>query len=96
METVITIRMATIADAKDILEIYASYITDATFEYDVPSIEEFAERISRTLSRYPYIAAIENNHIIGYAYASALKERAAYARAVETTIYLQQDCRGRG
>lgn len=94
----ITIRMATEADAEDLLAIYAPYITCTaiTFEYEVPSVEEFAGRISHTLNKYPYIVAVENSRIIGYAYASAFNERAAYDRSVETTVYLRQDCRGRG
>ena len=98
METAITIRMATEADAKDILKIYAPYITDTaiSFEYEVPSAEEFAQRIKSTLTKYPYIVALEDGQIIGYAYASAFKPRSAYDWAVETTVYLKQDCRGRG
>lgn len=92
------LRMATKEDAEEILEIYAPYVTDTaiTFEYEVPSVQEFAERISNIIKKYPYIVAIENKRIIGYAYASAFKERAAYDWAVETTVYLRQDCRGKG
>lgn len=98
MNTNITIRMATKADAKEILDIYAPYVknTAISFEYDVPSVEEFAERIKNILRKYPYIVAIDSNHIIGYAYVSSFKERAAYDRAVETTVYISQDCRGKG
>ena len=94
----VTIRMATNADAKEILEIYTPYVKDTaiSFEYDVPSVDEFAERINNTLKRYPYIVAIDNNQIIGYAYASSFKARVAYDWAVETTIYLRQDCKGKG
>ncbi len=98
METDIILRMATKEDAEEILEIYAPYVTDTaiSFEYHVPSVKEFAERITHIMKKYPYIVAIENNRIIGYAYASAFKERAAYDWAVETTVYLRQDCRGKG
>ena len=77
MEKDITIRMATTEDAKEILDIYTPYITDTaiTFEYDVPSVEEFQERIKNTLNRYPYIVAIENNRIIGYSYVSPFNKR---------------------
>ena len=98
MEANIAIRMATKTDAKDILEIYAPYVTDTaiTFEYDVPSAQEFAERIERTLTKYPFLITIEDNRIVGYAYASEFKGRAAYDWAAETTVYLRRDCRGRG
>lgn len=96
--TNVTMRMATKADAKEILDIYEPYVRNSaiSFEYDVPSIEEFTERINNILKKYPYIVAVDNNQIIGYAYVSSFKERVAYDWAVETTIYLSQDCRGKG
>lgn len=98
MNTSVTIRMATKADAKEILEIYAPYVkeTAISFEYDVPSVEEFTERINNVLIKYPYLVAMNSNHIIGYAYASSFRKRFAYDWAVETTIYISQDCRGKG
>lgn len=98
MNTNISIRMATEADAEEILKIYAPYVTDTaiTFEYDIPSIAELSRRIKDTLQTYPYIVTLEGQSIVGYAYASAFKERAAYNWAVETAIYLKQDCRGKG
>ncbi|KGK88375.1 acyltransferase [Desulfosporosinus sp. HMP52] len=98
MGTDIILRMATKEDAEEILEVYAPYVTDTaiTFEYEVPSVQAFAERISNITQKYPYLVAIEKKRIIGYAYASAFKERAAYDWAVETTVYLRQDCRGKG
>lgn len=94
----VSIRIATEEDAKELLEIYSPYVTDTavTFEYDLPSVGEFSRRIRDTLQKHPYIVALEGTHIVGYAYASAFKDRAAYNWAVETTVYLKQDCRGRG
>lgn len=96
--TNITIRMATKADVKEILDIYVPYVnnTAISFEYDVPSVEEFTDRIINISKQYPYIVAIDSNRIIGYAYASSFNKRVAYDWAVETTIYLRQNCRGKG
>ncbi|HOP11552.1 MAG TPA: N-acetyltransferase family protein [Oscillospiraceae bacterium] len=98
MDKDITIRMATTEDAEEILRIYAPYVqnTAITFEYDVPSLEEFAKRIENTLMKYPYLVALENGQIAGYAYASMFKARIAYSWAVETSIYIKRDCRGKG
>lgn len=98
MQTDLTIRMATAADAQEILNIYIPYITDTaiTFEYDIPSVSEFADRIRMTLTKYPYLVAIADGRILGYAYASSFKSRAAYDWAVETTIYLSPECQGKG
>ena len=97
MDTII-IRTAAADDAAALLAIYAPYVeqTAITFEYKVPSLEEFRRRIIHTLQRYPYLVAEENGEILGYAYTSPFGERTAYSWAVETSIYLRQDVRGKG
>lgn len=96
--TSITIRMANPADAQALLNIYAPYVinTAITFEYDVPSVEEFASRIAHTLEKYPYLVAEEGGNILGYAYASPFHDRPAYDWAVETSIYVDQNIKHRG
>ena len=95
---VITIRTAVQQDAKVLLEIYAPYVkkTAITFEYDVPSVEEFARRISKVLQKYPYLVAEVNGEPVGYAYAGPFKERAAYDWAVETTVYVRENMKKSG
>ena len=94
----INIRVATVEDAQQILQIYAPYIekTAITFEYEVPALEEFRGRIQHTLKKYPYLVAEEAGEIWGYAYTGPFKERAAYDWAVETTIYVKEDKKQRG
>ena len=62
------IQNVTIEDAEELLDIYVKY-TAITFEYDVPSVEEFRQRIVNISDRYPYIKAVDNGQIVGYAYA---------------------------
>lgn len=90
--------VVTADDAEELLDIYAPYVekTAITFEYDVPCIDEFKKRITDILQAYPYIAARQNGHILGYAYTHAFVGRAAYGHAAETTIYLREDCTGAG
>ena len=92
MENMI-IRTATANDAEELLNIYAYYVenTAITFEYDVPTLEEFTQRIENTLKKYPYLVAEKDGEILGYAYAGVFKDRAAYGWSAETTIYLKQD-----
>ena len=95
------IREAVTNDANDIQAIYAPYVeqTAVTFEYNVPSEEEFCRRIETIKQNYPWIVAervsvddgtsgIEKGQILGYAYASTFKPRDAYQWAVETSIYV--------
>lgn len=92
------IRMAQVEDAEKLLQIYAPYVenTAITFEYEVPTVKEFAERISKTLTRYPYLVAQIADEIVGYAYASPFHERKAYDWAIETSIYIRQDMKRKG
>ena len=94
----LTIRTATVADAPCLLEIYAPYVrgTAITFEYDVPDETEFASRIAGVLSKYPYLVAEKDGRIVGYAYASGFKGRAAYEWSVETSIYVERGLRRSG
>lgn len=85
-------------DAKALLEIYAPYVKDTaiSFEYEVPAEEEFLERIRTISAKYPYIKAVENDEILGYAYGAVFKGRPAYDWSVETTIYIRGDKRKNG
>ena len=75
-----TIRLATPEDAPALLAIYEPYVrqTAITCEYEVPSVEEFAGRIERTLKRYPYLVMELDGLPVGYAYVSPLNNREAY------------------
>ena len=89
----ITIRIVSPDDAQQLLAIYAPYVTHTviTFEYEVPSLEEFTERIKHTLKKYPYLAAEYQGEIVGYAYTGPFVGRAAYTWAAETTIYIREN-----
>ena len=97
-EPQLRIRIARPEDAEVLLQIYGPYVenTAVTFEYTVPSPEEFRDRIRRVLTRYPYLAAERDGEVIGYAYAGPFHTRAAYGWAAETSIYIRQDSRGQG
>lgn len=92
------IRLATTDDAAAIRKIYEPYVlnTAITFEYEVPTVEEFERRIRNTLEEYPYLVAIENDEIVGYAYASQFHPRAAYKHSAELSIYIDKDSRKSG
>ena len=106
------IRMATSEDAEKLLEIYRYYVenTAITFEYDVPTVDEFKKRIETVLEKFPYIVVEEvkkagnldkkdgdiSGRILGYCYVSPFHPRAAYQWCVETSIYIDKDCKGMG
>ena len=92
------IRSAAADDAARLLEIYAYYVenTAISFEYDVPSVEEFRNRIGNILKSYPYLVVEEDGIIQGYAYAHPFVGRKAYEHSVELTTYLAHDAKGHG
>lgn len=92
------IRIANTQDAPALLSIYAPYVlnTAITFEYEVPTVPDFENRIRRTLERYPYLVATQEGQILGYAYAGPFHERSAYDWAVETSIYVDERYKGQG
>lgn len=94
----ITIRKATLEDAEALLNIYSYYVlnTAITFEYEVPSVEEFQSRIANIEKKYPYLVLEKDGEILGYSYAGPFKTRAAYDWSVETTIYIDKDCQKSG
>ncbi|MCR4938939.1 MAG: GNAT family N-acetyltransferase [Treponemataceae bacterium] len=86
-------RVARIEDAQALLDIYSYYIknTAITFEYEVPSLEAFSDRIRGTLVNYPYYVAEVDGTIAGYIYAGRFSPRAAYDWVAETSIYIHKD-----
>lgn len=92
------IRPATALDVPSMLDIYAPYVreTTITFEYEVPAPDAFQARFAGITEKFPWLVWEERGRILGYAYASAPFERAAYAWCAEPSIYLRSDARGRG
>lgn len=98
MNTNIRIRTAKLEDAPALLEIYGYYIEHSTltFEYEVPSVEEFQGRMAHIMEHYPYLVIECDDEIVGYSYAGRYHPRAAYEWNAEMTIYLKKGIRRKG
>lgn len=85
-------------DAAACAEIYAPFVNDspASFEEVAPTTADMARTIEQTSAGYPWLVAEDEGQIIGYAYATAHRSRAAYRWAVDLGIYLAEEHRGRG
>ncbi len=94
----IAIRAATAADAEAIAGIYAPYVRGSTisFETEPPGAATMAERMGASPLHPWLVATDEDGLVLGYAYATAFKARAAYRWTVETSVYLAGDQRGKG
>ena len=92
------IRPAAAADAPAMAEIYAPYVqnTAVSFEEVPPDASELAARMEKLTAQYPWLCAVENGEVIGYAYASPQFSRAAFRWCADLSVYLRPDCRRRG
>lgn len=92
------IRLATLEDAQAILSIYEPYITNTaiTYETEVVPLEAFKERMKRIQSKFPWLIYESDGIILGYAYASTYRERAAYAWDCECSVYVAEEAHRRG
>lgn len=92
------IRMAQEKDIGAMLAIYAPYVTETavTFEYEVPSRQEFLNRLQNVTSFYPWLVCETEGVVLGYAYACRFHERKAYQWAAELSIYLFDAAHRRG
>ena len=92
------IREAGTQDAGRLVEIYSWYVSDTavSFEYHVPSVPEFENRIRKIGEKYPYLVCLNGDTIVGYAYAASYSSREAYAWTVTTSIYVDREYRRQG
>ncbi len=90
-------RFAEPSDAAAIQAIYAPFVenTVTSFEMEVPTVEEMADRVERLKPLYPWIV-LSDPTVQGYAYASPHRSRHAYQWSVEVSVYLAPSHRGRG
>jgi L-amino acid N-acyltransferase YncA len=87
------------ADAADCAAIYAPYVLDgvASFETEPPTAEQFGERIERYVLRHPWLVAEDDDgRVIGFAYGSQHRERAAYRWAADVSVYVDPSHHRRG
>ncbi|HJR83369.1 MAG TPA: GNAT family N-acetyltransferase [Sphingomicrobium sp.] len=95
----ILIRDAGEVDAEEIAAIYAHHVLHGTASYDTepPTDEYFREKIRWVLgSGWPFLVAEGDDGIVGYAYATQFRDRAAYRWTAENSIYIRNDRLGAG
>ena len=85
-------------DAAAIAAIYNEYVqgTTISFETSPLSPQAMEARIEAYAAECPYIVWEQDGELLGYCYAHRWKERAAYARTWESTIYLKEQACGKG
>jgi phosphinothricin acetyltransferase len=94
----IKLRVGTTGDGAACAEIYRPIVENTwiSFETEAPSATEMSRRIERTLPRFPWLVATQEDQVVGYAYAGPHRERAAYRWSADVTVYLAEPARGKG
>jgi L-amino acid N-acyltransferase YncA len=95
----VIIRPAAASDMDAITRIYAHHVNHGTgsFETEPPDNTEIARRWSEVTTRgLPWLVAVEDGDVTGYAYAGAYRLRLAYRYTVEDSIYVRADRMGSG
>jgi L-amino acid N-acyltransferase YncA len=94
----VTIRDALPQDAAAIAEIYRPLVEETfiSFELDAPDAAEMRSRMQRVTRRYPWLVAADSGAVVGYAYGSPHRRRAAYACSLDVSIYVDRAARGQG
>ena len=92
------IRLAEPRDGEAVAGIYRPHVAGSavSFEVDAPSGEEMARRIEAALSYAPWLSCEEAGTVVGYAYASRHRERAAYRWCVDVSVYVGGGARRSG
>jgi len=92
------IRIASEDDAGDIAAIYAPFCreTPVSFETEAPTVDEMRRRIAKTLKSFPWLVCEDDGQVLGYAYASQHRERAAYRWSVDVSVYVREGHRRSG
>lgn len=87
-----------VSDAQSIAGIYNHYILETTISFETTALttKQMAERIESISRDFPYFVAEMNGRIVGYAYAHPWKERKAYSKTLETTVYIENGQQSQG
>ena len=98
MNTQPQIRLIRDSDYAGALGVYTPYVLDTviTFEYDVPTLDEFTTRLSNIAKHYPVLVCEVDGVIVAYCYGSIHRVKTAYQWSVESTIYIAEEYHHKG
>ena len=94
----VSLRLVRPDDAAGARDIYAPFVTDSavSFESAAPSVAEMRRRIESKTARYPWLVCVENDAVLGYAYAGQHRGRDAYRWSVDVSVYVAETARRGG
>lgn len=95
----LTVRRAISDDAPAVADIYAEHVRTGSASFDtVPrTVEETQNKIQEIAAKgWPFLVAVREEEVLGYAYANRFRDREAYSFSCEDSIYVRADVMGQG
>lgn len=91
------IRFVKTQDAAQLCDVYNVYVKNsiATFEEAVVPADKMKQRISELITDFPWLVYEEDGRILAYAYANKWRQRSAYRKSAEVTVYVASNMQGR-
>jgi phosphinothricin acetyltransferase len=85
------VRRARQGDAERCREIYSAYVRETviSLEEDPPSLAEMQDRVARSLETHDWLVLERPDGVVGFAYGSQYRSRAAYRWACEVSVYVE-------
>jgi L-amino acid N-acyltransferase YncA len=95
----VQVRPATPDDLPAVQAIYAHHVQQglASFEEEPPGTDEIRRRHAEVTAKgLPWLVADFGGVVAGYGYCAPYRTRTAYRYTLEDSVYVRQDCHGRG
>jgi len=93
------VRPAEPGDLESVVAIYAHHVLTGlgTFEEVPPTLAEMRFRFDEIRARsLPYLVAVEDRSVVGFAYVAPFRPRDAYRYTVENSVYIAPGLEGLG
>jgi L-amino acid N-acyltransferase len=94
----LSIREATINDLPAMLSIYNEAVRNQTSTFDLVehTLEERKVWFSKYGGKYPLLVAGFSGEVVGYTSLSSFRDKEAYEKTVEISVYIDESQRGKG
>ncbi len=94
----VIVRAVTEDDASAICAIYNPFVANTAITFEALEVSEFEmqSRIRAITQSKPWLVLETQGYIAGFAYSCSWKQRSAYRKTEETTIYIGNEFQNRG
>lgn len=92
------IRSCEASDVSSVVEIFNHYVKHetCTFQLQTLSHQQMADKVNDVLHDYPFLVIEQDAQVVGFAYGSRWRQKQAYDRSVEVSIYIKHQLKSKG